>query len=158
MFAARPHRQGERVMQTSGVHLDHQTEHSIQIGLHQHLEPSFPVRLINHSCVPNLGVRTTALGLPDFYALRDIQAGEELTFDYAMTELTHVPRDNPALEFSLHCHCGEPDCRGQLGYYSTLPEGQKRRYEGYISAYLLALEPRQPVSIMVGGLTEPTSK
>ncbi|GGR03880.1 hypothetical protein GCM10008957_16040 [Deinococcus ruber] len=158
VFAARSHRQGERVMQTSGVLLNHQTEHSIQIGLRQHLEPRFPVRLINHSCVPNLGVRTTAQGLPDFYALRDIEAGEELNFDYAMTELTHVPRANLALEFSLKCHCGEADCRGQLGYYSTLPESHKRRYEGYISAYLLALEPRQPVSTMVGGLTEPTSK
>jgi hypothetical protein len=158
VFATWAHRRGERVMVTSGVRLNHQTEHTIQISLRQHLEPRFPVRLINHSCNPNLGVKTTLQGLPDFYALRDLRAGEELTFDYAMTELMHVPRADQALEFSLECHCGEPSCRGQLGYYSTLPASHKRRYAGSLSAYLLALdagEP-QPSSPRSGGVTEPT--
>jgi len=159
VFATRIHRRGEQVMTTRGVRLNHQTEHSIQIALDQHLEPHFPVRLINHSCAPNLGVRSTAQGLPDFYALREIRAGEELNFDYAMTELTHQPRSNSALEFSLDCLCGEPNCRGTLGYYSTLPEGIKRLYGEHISAYLLALEEtqRQPASTQSGGSTETTA-
>ncbi|MEY2641341.1 MAG: hypothetical protein RL150_734 [Candidatus Parcubacteria bacterium] len=40
------------------------------------------VRYINHSCNPNMGIK----GSCTFVALRDIQAGEELTFDYSITE------------------------------------------------------------------------
>ena len=158
VFTTRAHQRGERVMATTGVRLNHQTEHTIQISLQQHLEPRFPVRLINHSCTPNLGVKTTIHGLPDFYALRDLRAGEELNFDYAMTELMHVPRTDQALEFSLECYCGEPGCRGQLGYYRTLPASHKRRYAGSLSAYLLALDAGEPQSSSSrnGGVTEPT--
>lgn len=158
VFATRAYRRGERVMVTTGVLLNHQTEHTIQVNLHQHLEPRFPVRLINHSCNPDLGVKTTPQGLPDFYALRDIRTGEELNFDYAMTELTHVPRTNQALEFNLECHCGEPTCRGQLGYYNILPASDKRRYAGFLSEYLVALEAGEPLpsSRRNGGITEPS--
>ena len=140
VFASRSYRRGEQVLATRGVLLGHQTEHSIQVGLAGHLEPRFPVRLINHSCEPNLGVHTTPQGLPDFHAFRDIQAGEQLTFDYAMTELLHVPRPRQELEFSLECWCGAATCRHQLGYYSTLPAAVKRHYAGYLSNYLLELE------------------
>jgi hypothetical protein len=82
-------------------------------------------------------VRSDADGWPVFYALRDIEKDEEITFDYAMTEYMHYPRTNPEEDFDLTCFCGSPDCRGRLGYYSELPEDLKEKYQGYISAYLL---------------------
>ena len=47
-----------------------------------------PAILINHSCDPNVGVakQLNEGGSYDFVALRDIQEGEELRFDYETTE------------------------------------------------------------------------
>ncbi|KAJ5915637.1 hypothetical protein N7466_011570 [Penicillium verhagenii] len=77
-----------------------------------------PTRFINHSCNPNckiIPVSTTEHGDENlyslaFFALRDIPAGTELTFDY-----------NPFWDGSkiidphaVKCLCGEKECRGQL--------------------------------------------
>jgi SET domain-containing protein len=40
-----------------------------------------PFQYVNHSCDPNLFIRI-AYGHVEFYALRNIRAGEELTCDY----------------------------------------------------------------------------
>lgn len=136
VFSRRAIARGERIFATWGVPIDHQTEHSVQIGWGRHLEPRYPVRLINHSCEPNAGVRTNEAGLPDFHALRDIAPGEQITFDYAMTEYTHDPREDASLEFSMTCLCGTPGCRGKLGYYSELPPERRLAYAGFVSDYL----------------------
>jgi uncharacterized protein len=137
VFACRDFARGECVMKGNGKIIHEQTEHSIQIDWNLHLEVHAPVRFLNHSCDPNLGVRTNPSGLPDFYAMRDISAGTELTFDYAMTEYTHYPRANPALDFDLSCACGSQSCRGRLGYFSELPPEIKEKYRGLVSTYLL---------------------
>jgi SET domain-containing protein len=60
-------------------------------------------RFINHSCAPNTFLRRTR-ERAEFYALRDIRAGEELTVDYG--ESHHEGR--------LRCRCGSPCCRGWI--------------------------------------------
>jgi SET domain-containing protein len=62
-----------------------------------------PMRYTNHSCAPNarLDIRN---GRVEFYALRAIAAGEELTVDYGETH--HQGR--------LACRCGAPNCVGRL--------------------------------------------
>ena len=69
-------------------------------------------RFLNHSCEPNLRqtsvwVDTLSLALPRiaFFATRDIQPLEELTFDYKYEE-------NAAA--TMRCHCGAPSCREWL--------------------------------------------
>jgi hypothetical protein len=64
---------------------------------------SDPMRYTNHSCRPNarLVIRN---GRVEFYALRAIAAGEEVTVDYGETH--HEGR--------LACRCGAPGCRGAL--------------------------------------------
>ena len=61
------------------------------------------MRYINHSCEPNTYMRRTAERC-EFYALRDIRPGEELTVDY---EDSHH-------EGRLRCRCGAARCRGWL--------------------------------------------
>jgi hypothetical protein len=79
---------------------------------------------INHSCDPNLGLR----GQITLVALRDIEAGEEVAFDYAMTDST------PYDEFE--CRCGSVNCRGTVrGDDWKLPE-LWAKYAGYFSPYL----------------------
>jgi SET domain-containing protein len=64
---------------------------------------SDPMRYTNHSCRPNarLCIRQ---GRVEFYALRAITAGEEITVDYGETH--HEGR--------LACRCGVAGCRGAL--------------------------------------------
>ncbi len=78
---------------------------------------------LNHSCEPNLGVQ----GQIVYVALRDIKSGEELTFDYAMTE------DEP---YEMKCRCGTRSCRGIItGVDWKKPEVQKK-YDGYFSWFI----------------------
>ncbi len=64
---------------------------------------SDPMRFTNHSCQPNarLCIRQ---GRVEFYAVRAIAVGEEITVDYGETH--H--------EGKLPCRCGAPGCRGAL--------------------------------------------
>ena len=83
-----------------------------------------PNDCFNHSCEPNLGF----FGQIGLVAMRDIKAGEELTFDYAMSD------GSPYDEFE--CHCGLPHCRGKIkGSDWKLPELWDK-YRGYFSPYL----------------------
>ena len=62
-----------------------------------------PMRFTNHSCRPNaqLVIRN---GRVEFYALRAIAPGDEITVDYGETH--H--------DGKLRCRCGAPGCRGAL--------------------------------------------
>ncbi len=77
----------------------------------------------NHSCEPNLGVK----GQIVFVAMRDIQAGEELTHDWAMTD-----DDN----YQMACNCGAPSCRKVLTGKDWQRKDLKEKYRGFISWYL----------------------
>ena len=60
-------------------------------------------RFINHSFATNTFMRRTR-DRAEFYALRDIAAGEELTVDYRPSH--HDGR--------LRCRCGAPRCGGWI--------------------------------------------
>ncbi|MFL6596932.1 MAG: SET domain-containing protein-lysine N-methyltransferase, partial [Chthoniobacterales bacterium] len=78
---------------------------------------------LNHSCDPNLGMR----GEITFAAMRDICAGEELTHDWAMTDVD---------DYSIECYCGAPDCRKTLTGKDWQRRDLQKHYAGYFSAYL----------------------
>lgn len=61
------------------------------------------VRHINHSCSPNALLRISQ-GRAEFYALRDIEVGTEITVHYGETH--HQGK--------LRCRCGAPNCSGSL--------------------------------------------
>ena len=70
-------------------------------------------RFINHSCDPNLQVlsihvdnREILLPRVVLFSTRDIEKGEELTFDYNCYPLSS--------DKELKCACGEPTCRGSI--------------------------------------------
>ena len=62
-----------------------------------------PLRFTNHSCRPNAVLRIRQ-GRVEFYAMRDVRAGEELTVNYGETH--H--------EGQLRCRCGAPGCVGRI--------------------------------------------
>ena len=67
-------------------------------------------QFINHSCEPNCEAITQRRRIW-IYALRNITAGEELTYDY---NLTVDPADQDAEENLYACHCGATSCRGTM--------------------------------------------
>ncbi len=149
-FAGRAFQPGERVLRPTGRIVAAQTIYSIQIGWDRHLDPAPPAKYLNHSCDPNLGVRSDPDGIPCFYARRAIVCDEHLTFDYAMTEYCHYPRQTPEQDFDLTCYCGAPTCRGRLGYFSELPPAQKALYKGWFSDYLLRPQPENQEHLKKG--------
>jgi SET domain-containing protein len=64
---------------------------------------SDPMRFTNHSCAPNARLQIRD-GRIEFYALRAIPVGEEVTVNYGETH--HEGR--------LTCQCGAPGCIGKL--------------------------------------------
>lgn len=61
------------------------------------------LRYINHSCSPNTYMRV-CYSRVEFYTLKIIKKGEELTCDYGPTH--H--------DGKLKCDCGSPNCKGFL--------------------------------------------
>jgi len=80
----------------------------------------------NHSCDPN------SWWYDDFtlIARREIQAGEEVTFDYGTCE--SIP--NPEMP---HCFCGSPLCRGEVRPEDYLLPELQERYGNHWVSYLL---------------------
>ncbi len=67
-------------------------------------------RWINHSCSPNCEAVDDA-GRIYIEAIRNIRAGEELTYDYNL--LLEEPH-TPAAKREHACLCGERNCRGTM--------------------------------------------
>jgi len=81
--------------------------------------------LQNHSCDPN------TWWYDDFtlIARRDIEAGQEVTFDYGTSE----SEENPAMPY---CLCGSPLCRGKVTPNDYLLVDLQERYGDHFSSYL----------------------
>ena len=67
-------------------------------------------RWINHSCMPNCYTDERD-GRIFIVTLRDIVAGEELSYDYG---LMVQERYTPRLKAEYACHCGAVTCRGTM--------------------------------------------
>lgn len=81
---------------------------------------------VTHSCEPNCGMR----GSNVLVAMRDIEPGEWLTFDYGTCDGSDY--------HEFECLCGASNCRGKVtGNDWMLPELQLR-LRGWFSPYLAA--------------------
>jgi SET domain-containing protein len=67
-------------------------------------------RWINHACEPNCEAFEDE-GKVYIHAMRDIAAGEELNYNYA---LIYDERHTPALKRLFACRCGAPSCSGTM--------------------------------------------
>ncbi|NJL25190.1 MAG: SET domain-containing protein [Calothrix sp. SM1_5_4] len=134
VFALKKIRRGETIASFDGDIFDDDfaewTEdllnHAIQIGKALWRDSEGIARLVNHSCEPNCGIKRRV----DIVAMRDIEAGEQITFDYEMTEKSDWWR--------MRCRCGAPSCRKWIGSYRNLPRRQRLKYKGFISSWLLS--------------------
>lgn len=101
--------------------------HSIQVEDGFYLvpiSPAEPADYVNHSCDPNAGMA----GQISLAARRDIQPGEEVNYDYAMSDGSDYD------EFV--CSCGAANCRGRITGEDWRDPTLQERYAGYFSPYL----------------------
>ena len=105
-----------------------QIEERFVLGARSAGEPE-DTDFFNHSCDPNCGFK----GQLFLVALRDIEAGEEVTFDYAMVVSRSVHSD---IVFEMACHCGAPLCRRLITEDDWMRPDLQRRYRGHFSQYL----------------------
>ena len=82
---------------------------------------------INHSCDPNCGVRERT----KIVAIKPIAEGEELSWDYRMSENSDWVLEN--------CLCGAVRCSKRIEGYDSLPEEIRQEYlaKGAVSSWLL---------------------
>lgn len=78
----------------------------------------------NHSCNPNAGIRGHLL----MVAMRDIRPGEEITYDYAMTDCD--------LSYRFSCRCGAKNCRKVITSDDWKIPALQRRYKDYFSWFI----------------------
>ena len=90
------------------------------------LQPE-PGDMLNHSCEPNCG----AYGTSSVISLSDIAIGEELTFDYAMTDSSEYDQ--------FECACGKLKCRGKITGKDWQKSELQGKYNNYFSTFIARL-------------------
>ena len=86
-----------------------------------------PGDMINHSCGPNCG----AFGTSSVIVMKNIEIGEELTFDYAMTDSSKYDEFN--------CSCGKENCRGKITGKDWQDLILQSMYKNYFSSFIKKL-------------------
>jgi hypothetical protein len=137
VVATRPIVAGQRILTIDGVASATPCRYSVQVGRDLHVAPPadvigdgrldvFAWRFLNHSCRPNAAIVGREL-----IAIGAIAAGEEVTFDYNMTEY------EMASPFRCRCgHCDGSEVRG-LRFLSA---AERRRREHLLERHLREIE------------------
>jgi len=100
--------------------------YGFQCGVDRYSLPEGLSREMNHSCDPN----TWWSGSETLVARRDIEIGEEITYDYATAEV-----DQP---FELECSCGSARCRGAVTNRDYLNQAWQAQYGTHLPPHVLA--------------------
>jgi uncharacterized protein len=138
VFARRPIEQGSCIHVLRGDRLtleqmfdrimagDETATDPLHIGRRTYLDLDELSRTFNHSCEPTAGIRKTS----ELFALRDIAAGEEITFDYSMTVAP--------TEWSMPCKCGSSLCRQIISDVRSVPKSRRDEYlqQGAVQRYM----------------------
>lgn len=80
----------------------------------------------NHSCDAN----TWWTADNELSAQRDILPNEEITYDYATTDI------NPDISYSWECKCGAKNCRKRLHWNDILTPEVYEKYKGHLPSWV----------------------
>ena len=125
---------GTTLFRISGRETMAPTRFSLQIGRDLHIDQGnahnsddvvqhFYWRYMNHDCEPTTEIRSL-----EVVAVRDIAAGESVTFDYNTTEAS--------LAEPFSCHCGSVRCVGVVRGARYLAPAHRARLSGRLPDYL----------------------
>lgn len=135
LFARRLIREGETIVAFGGTVIDRaaflglppgSSRYGLQIDDELFIvsDRPGPADYVNHSCDPNAGLR----GQLVLVAMRSIASGEEITYDYAMSDGSDYDR--------FECHCGSVRCRTSISGEDWRRRELWKRYSGFFSPYL----------------------
>ncbi|HEX4044098.1 MAG TPA: SET domain-containing protein [Gammaproteobacteria bacterium] len=82
VFTTKPVKKGHLLFKLTGKILTAPTRTSVEIGKNRHVENAI-AQYVNHSCAPTAKVVKKNR---EFVSVRDIEKGEEITFDYNKNE------------------------------------------------------------------------
>ncbi len=109
----------------------HTNSKSLQIDDNKFLESTVKFDdFLNHSCNPNCYIDWQNLNL---VALRDIQIGEEISFNYNTSEYDLI---NLVKNCSFKCGCNSKNCIGEIRGFRYLTEQQKKKIQKFVSPFL----------------------
>jgi len=122
VYATQVISEGTRIIEYTGQRVsweaapdDENDPHTFNFGLEngEVINPEIEgndARWINHCCDPNCEAIEEDNRI-FIYAMRDIEAGEELFYDYAMEIDEPITEE---LKRKFACHCGASNCRGTM--------------------------------------------
>jgi SET domain-containing protein len=124
---------GGRIIATRDIKSERKPEHPFQIEKDFLLAPWDADALegiftVNHSCNPTTGIRSQGT----LVALREIQAGEEICYDYVMTDSDPAGAET----FRMTCLCRTARCRDTVTDLDWREPELRARYRGFFSPYL----------------------
>jgi len=125
---------GTRLFRITGRERTSPTKYSVQVSEALHLDQDcardevelvrrYFWRYLDHACEPTTQIRDR-----EVIAVRDIEAGEGVTFHYCTTEY------DMATPFT--CTCGSPRCMGVIRGARHLTPSQRRRLAKWLPDYL----------------------
>jgi SET domain-containing protein len=138
LFANAPIKKGEIVAVKGGYILNQQEWAAIEPALgsaeiqiteelfiapvnHDHREGA--MLYTNHSCDPNIALQ----GQIVLVAMRDIQANEELTHDWATMDDS---------DYEIRCNCGSENCRDTITGKDWMKKDLQAKYKGWFCWFL----------------------
>lgn len=133
IFVSEAVKKGEKICRIEGEFIKRQIKSAkeskkfqnwIGMGHHLWLNPNkTKYRYLNHSCDPSAAI----VGRRTLVALRDLPEGEEVTFDYSLTDHD--------LNWKMECHCGSEQCRKVIHPIFLLPPGVFKKHYPHIPKY-----------------------
>jgi SET domain-containing protein len=140
VFAARRIRKGTRIVEYLGERISHREanrRHAAKPVTDNHtflysvdrgvvIDASVDgndARFINHGCDPNCESVTEDRRIY-IDAIKSIEAGEELKYDYS---ISRDKDDPPNIDEIFACHCGGADCRGTMLWPAKRPKPRQRK-------------------------------
>ena len=118
--------ENEVLITYDGAVIDHPTRYSIQIDDDKHIEGTPESNAyLNHSCTPNAYVDWGGVYLR---ALRNIEAGEEITCNYLTTDWE--------LHEKFLCHCGARHCYGELKGLKYLARDEQKKLLAFLPEFM----------------------
>ena len=127
--------QGGRILPNAAILADALSQHCFQVAPGLSICPLEMTKLnldgvfhVNHSCDPSCGFS----GQIVLVARRDIAAGEEITYDYVMTDVGDLDVEVEP----IHCACGSSLCRKLVTGEDWRSSELRKRYRGYLSHFV----------------------
>ncbi len=90
---------------------------SVQVDVDSHIELNSELVYMNHSCDPSVRIDCSTITI---VALKDLQAGDEVTFFYPSTEWEMAQ--------PFECWCKSPFCLGLVRGAKFIPKDQLQHY------------------------------